>query len=86
MYAHLYPREFNELVNMTADELKEWLGSQESESAGWTNSSSSNGETVGHESGRRIVSILSKNPQKDPGKYDVSLAFNHTIARIACQD
>ncbi|KAJ5022637.1 hypothetical protein J3E73DRAFT_426469 [Bipolaris maydis] len=62
--------EFNELVNMTTEELKEWLGSQESESAGWTNGSSSNGETVGHESGRRIVSILSKNPHKDPSKYD----------------
>ncbi|EUC45754.1 hypothetical protein COCMIDRAFT_94719 [Bipolaris oryzae ATCC 44560] len=62
--------EFNELVNMTADKLKEWLGSQDSESAGWTNGSSSNGETVGHESGRRIVAILSKNPQKDPSKYD----------------
>ena len=70
--AHLTAREFNELVNMTADELKEWLGSQESESAGWTNSSPG-GETVGHESGRHIVSILSKNPKKDPSKYEVSL-------------
>lgn len=70
---------------MTADELKEWLGSQESESAGWTNDSSSNGETIGHESGRRIVSILSKNPQKNPGKYDVSPEFNHRVPRITCQ-
>lgn len=82
MHAHLYPREFNELVNMTADELKEWLGSQESESAGWTNSSSSNGETVGHESGRRIVSILSKNPHKDPSKYDVSPVFDRRVLAL----
>jgi hypothetical protein len=73
MHAYFTTREFNELVNMSADELKEWLGSQESESSGWTKDSSSNGETVGHESGRRIVSILSKNPKKDPNKYDVSV-------------
>lgn len=54
---------------MSAEELKEWLGSQESGSAGWSKDSS-NSETVGHESGRRIVSILSKNLQRDPSKYE----------------
>jgi hypothetical protein len=28
------------------------------------------GETVGHDSGRRIVEILEKNPKKDPEGYD----------------
>ena len=28
------------------------------------------GETTGHESGRHIYEILSKNPTKDPEKYD----------------
>lgn len=75
--ADAYPtaREFNELVNMSADELKEWLSGEDSEKSGWTNDSSSSGETVGHESGRRIVDILSKNPKRDPSKYEVSLGF-----------
>ena len=28
------------------------------------------GETIGHDSGRKIVAILEKNPKKDPSKYD----------------
>jgi hypothetical protein len=28
------------------------------------------GETIGHDSGRKIVAILSKNPKKDPEKYE----------------
>jgi hypothetical protein len=28
------------------------------------------GETVGHESGRKIIAILEKNPKKVPDKYD----------------
>ena len=39
-------------VNMTAEELKDWLGSEESEGAGWK--SGADEETVGHESGRKI--------------------------------
>jgi len=82
-------REFNELVNMSADELKEWLGSEESAGSGWSKDDGS-GETIGHEryvrpsrpacthrriqlsgaSGRKIIEILEKNPNKDPSKYD----------------
>ena len=51
-------REFKQYVNMTADELEEWLKSDQSNSAGWTRSDSKKGETVGHESGRIIVEIL----------------------------
>ncbi|KAI9776481.1 MAG: hypothetical protein M1835_005505 [Candelina submexicana] len=62
-------REFNELVNMTAEELTEWLKGDASTSSGWTKDDGS-GESVGHESGRKIVEILKKNPNKDPEKYD----------------
>lgn len=52
---------FNEQVNMTVEELEAWLDSPESEKAG---------TGVGHDSGRRIVEILKKNPSKDSEKYD----------------
>lgn len=41
-------REFNELVNMTAKELTDWLGQEESAGAGWDKDDGS-GETIGHE-------------------------------------
>ncbi|OQE23233.1 hypothetical protein PENSTE_c009G01840 [Penicillium steckii] len=58
--------EFNELVNMTANELRDWLKQEQSQEAGWQGES---GETVGHESGRKIIDILTHNPKKDPSKY-----------------
>ncbi|MCJ1373071.1 hypothetical protein MMC20_004298 [Loxospora ochrophaea] len=61
--------EWNELVNMTPEELEEWLKEEQSEESGWAKSDGS-GETVGHESGRKIISILKKNPSKDPEQYD----------------
>ena len=45
-------REFNDLVNMTADELETWLKDEQSESSGWTKGDGSD-ETVGHE--RHVV-------------------------------
>ncbi|WP_336320344.1 DUF3140 domain-containing protein [Streptomyces lavendofoliae] len=48
-------RRFGEAVNMTAGELEEWLGTEESRGAGQTDGS---GESVGHASGRRIVDLL----------------------------
>ncbi|KAI6832327.1 hypothetical protein KC340_g7195 [Hortaea werneckii] len=62
-------QEFNDLVNMTADELKHWLQQSSSEEAGWSKDDGS-GESIGHESGRKIIAILEKNPKKDPSKYD----------------
>lgn len=59
--------EFNELVNMTADELEDWLKSDDANSAGWPKDDDS--ETVGHDSGRKIVEILRSNPNKKPEKY-----------------
>ncbi|KAK0535241.1 hypothetical protein OC835_002435 [Tilletia horrida] len=58
--------EFNEYVNMTADELEDWLKSDDSEGAGW---GGEGGETVGHNSGRQIVDILRRNPDKNPENY-----------------
>ncbi|KAF4309014.1 hypothetical protein GTA08_BOTSDO02401 [Botryosphaeria dothidea] len=40
--------EFNQLVNMSPDELKDWLGSEESTGSGWSKDDGS-GETIGHE-------------------------------------
>lgn len=61
-------KEFNELVNMTASELEKWLKSDDSQSAGWPKEGA-NGESVGHDSGVKIVEILKSNPKKDPEKY-----------------
>jgi hypothetical protein len=57
--------DFRELVNMTAGELKKWLGSDESKSVGVTGGGSKKTakdgkESVGHDSGRHIVAILEK--------------------------
>ncbi|KFH48374.1 hypothetical protein ACRE_008390 [Hapsidospora chrysogenum ATCC 11550] len=63
-------REFNQLVNMTASELEEWLKSKDSRSAGWPKDDGQDGgESVGHDSGRKIVEILRSNPDKTPEKY-----------------
>lgn len=61
-------KEFNELVNMTASELDKWLKSDDSTSSGCTNGNSG-GETVGHNSGTKIVDILKRNPDKKKDKY-----------------
>lgn len=51
-------QEFNEAVNMTRQELEEWLQTEESKSVG---QSDGGGESKGHKSGRKIVQILGKN-------------------------
>lgn len=77
-------KDFNNTVNMTADELEKWLKSDKSKESGWSKSDGS-GESIGHErwafavltlamindfySGRKIIEILKKNPKKDPSKY-----------------
>lgn len=47
--------DFNEAVNMTPKQLEQWLESDESKAVGQKDG---NGESTGHESGRRIVQIL----------------------------
>jgi hypothetical protein len=48
---------------LTVKELEEFLKTEGSESTGFTKSDGS-GESVGHESGRKIVDILKRNPDK----------------------
>jgi hypothetical protein len=60
--------EFNDLVNMTASELEKWLKSDDSNSAGWPKDNG-DGESVGHDSGRKIVEILKSNPKKQADKF-----------------
>ena len=48
--------EFGDNVNMTRKELADWLETDESKSVG-----QGEGESKGHESGRRIVGLLQKN-------------------------
>jgi hypothetical protein len=47
--------EFHAGVNMTPKELEDWLATDESKAVGQKDGG---GESVGHESGRRIVEIL----------------------------
>ena len=49
--------EWDDLVNMSAKALSDWLETEESRSVGMD---SGDGEAVGHKSGERIVEILSK--------------------------
>lgn len=46
---------FQQVVNMTAKELQDWLQTEESQSVGQTKE---NDEAIGHQSGRQIVEIL----------------------------
>ena len=51
---------FAEAVNMTAEELENWLLTEESRKVGWKGRGGTAPESVGHASGRRIVAILRK--------------------------
>lgn len=50
--------QFATAVNMTADELEEWLRTPQSHAVGWKGKDGKKSESVGHSSGRRIVQIL----------------------------
>ena len=53
--------EFKDAVNMTPAELEKWLDTDESKEVGWKGKDGKgNGESVGHGSGRRILTILGK--------------------------
>ena len=47
---------FSALVNMSADEIEEWLETEESRAVGFTRPGES--ESVGRQAGRRIAAIL----------------------------
>ncbi|MCU1692095.1 MAG: putative DNA-binding protein [Frankiales bacterium] len=51
-----HDEEFTKAVNMSPKELEDWLGTEESQAVG--QKSSEGAESVGHESGRRIVTLL----------------------------
>jgi len=53
-------RDFASAVNMTAAELDGWLNTDESHRVGWNGSDGRASESVGHASGRKILSILAK--------------------------
>ena len=51
-------QDFRDTVNMTANELEKWLGTDESRGVGQKSGTT---ESTGHESGRRIVALLHAN-------------------------
>ena len=51
-------REFRNVVNMSAAELRRWLATPESHSVGWKGWDGRASESVGHASGREIIRIL----------------------------
>lgn len=51
-------REFKDAVNMTASQLEKYLGTDDSKKVGITREGDH--ESVGHESGRRIIELLGK--------------------------
>lgn len=48
---------FHDVVNMSARELSDWLQTEESQQVGQKDDGD---ESIGHESGRRIVTLLGK--------------------------
>jgi hypothetical protein len=70
-------RTFNDLVNMAPKELEEWLETEPSRSVG---RDAGHGESVGHESGRRIVRI--KRKKKDELTDDDYQHMNKVVGYI----
>lgn len=58
-------REFNEIVNMSAKELENWLKDESSQSSGWSKEDGS-AETVGHE---RYVKGIMRSSETKPDKW-----------------
>ena len=55
--------DFAAVVNMSAGELRNWLGTAESKRVGWKGADGERRESIGHASGRRIASILDARPR-----------------------
>ena len=55
---------FQALVNMTADELRDWLDTASSKAVGWKGPDGRRPESVGHASGRHVLNILGKSPRE----------------------
>lgn len=64
-------REFGAVVNMEPVELGHWLSCEESKRVGWKGADGSARESVGHASGRWILSILrAKTDELTPADYE----------------
>lgn len=50
--------DFKKAVNMTPKKIEDWLQTEESKKVGWKEDGK--GESVGHESGRKIIKLLQK--------------------------
>ena len=74
--------EFHDTVNMQPQELEEWLETEESKSVGDTD----DGESTGHQSGRRIVEIK-RTDKADLGDddFDHMRKVNGYVARHLAQ-
>jgi hypothetical protein len=53
-------QDFDEAVNMAPAELEKWLKTDVSQEVGWKGADGKSKESVGHASGRRIVTLLRK--------------------------
>lgn len=53
-------KEFGEAVNMAPAALEKWLETEHSKEVGWPKDRDDDTESVGHQSGRRIVEIKRK--------------------------
>lgn len=67
-------RDFKSAVNMTPHHLRDWLDTDESKEVG--QKKEGHGESVGHESGRRILEILAKK------KADLSESDHQHMAKV----
>ena len=59
-------REFRRLVNLSAAEFRDWLGTAESRAAGWTREGET--ESIGHQSGRWSLSFLESGASDPEGE------------------
>ena len=64
-------RDFDAVVNMTPAALTKWLATDDSQRVGWKGpDGKGTGESVGHQSGRRIVAILkTRKGELEPDDY-----------------
>lgn len=51
-------RDFRQAVNMSPEEIERWLRTEECQSVGWVHEGED--ESVGHQSGRRIIELQHK--------------------------
>ena len=62
--------EFRDAVNMTAAELEKWLKTDESREVGYVHEGEK--ESVGHQSGERIVALLHRKSSAEPNEEDAA--------------